>query len=327
MCIDCGKPISKQAKRCMRCAVTNRSKKYAPYWLGKHRSEETKQKLRESNLGKPSTRKGVSLPDKTKKKISQTLLSNPNRKKYFLNECAFDTITDDSAYWLGFLMADGSIYGRGGRAQYLCVELQKRDISHLEELTTFLGSSHPIRHCNNHNSVVLCIGSVRLVNSLMRYNIVPRKTYCATAPPILESNRHFWRGVIDGDGNIGFSTTSGKYTYPHIGICGHPQSNLIDQFAKFMKCRIPIKAKVYKSVRRNMFCISGAIAVPAIRLLYIDAPIALDRKKEIARSIIEKDWNGCGISKMSQLPMERPRRMGQTRTTDTNRPSGEDGCK
>jgi RIO-like serine/threonine protein kinase len=65
------------------------------------------------------------------------------RSAYQLRHDAFDELTPDAAYWIGFLFADGSIIGRGKSAR-IQVRLSERDREHLVKLRRFLGSTHTI---------------------------------------------------------------------------------------------------------------------------------------------------------------------------------------
>ena len=51
------------------------------------------------------------------------------KRKYSLNEYIFETITPESAYWLGFIAADGCITATGGQkeAKVLTFNLNIRD--------------------------------------------------------------------------------------------------------------------------------------------------------------------------------------------------------
>ena len=61
-----------------------------------------------------------------------------------LRHDAFDVLSPEAAYWVGFLFADGSV-GRDKRSRTISVRLSERDRQHLMKLRTFLKSSHAIR--------------------------------------------------------------------------------------------------------------------------------------------------------------------------------------
>jgi intein-encoded DNA endonuclease-like protein len=65
------------------------------------------------------------------------------RSTYQLRHDAFDELTPDAAYWIGFLFADGSVTGRGKSAR-VQARLSERDREHLVKLRRFLGSTHTI---------------------------------------------------------------------------------------------------------------------------------------------------------------------------------------
>jgi len=126
-----------------------------------------------------------------------------------IRENIFDTITEESAYWVGFILADGNIYHPPRRSKQLNLGLAAKDWEHLEKFKKFVGSDKPLYY--NKNGVFLSIYSNRIVEKLAEYGIVPRKSRIAKVPEALKSNRHFWRGMIDGDGWV-----SKKI----LGICG-----------------------------------------------------------------------------------------------------------
>jgi transposase-like protein len=63
------------------------------------------------------------------------------RRTHTLDESVFDTITEESAYWIGFLMADGCI---GSKKPVVSLCLADEDRHHVERFRSFLKSSHKI---------------------------------------------------------------------------------------------------------------------------------------------------------------------------------------
>src|SRR5690348_15514045 len=60
-----------------------------------------------------------------------------------IRQDAFDELTPEAAYWIGFLFADGSV-GISGQSGRVSVRVSERDKDHLVKLRTFLGSTHKI---------------------------------------------------------------------------------------------------------------------------------------------------------------------------------------
>lgn len=132
------------------------------------------------------------------------------RRKYSLNYDFFGSITPDSAYWAGFIAADGNI------AEFptpkLTITLNTRDRAHLEELRNLIGYTGKVYDgksvCNGlaYPSSSLSM-SVRptTINDLARiFSITPNKSL-TLLPPNLAELAHiasFIAGYIDGDGSI-----------------------------------------------------------------------------------------------------------------------------
>jgi len=66
-------------------------------------------------------------------------------RRYPLNEGAFDTLTPEAAYWLGFLLADGSVSDAG----LLTLRLAAVDREHVERFRAFVGAGHPVTEGRN----------------------------------------------------------------------------------------------------------------------------------------------------------------------------------
>ena len=117
------------------------------------------------------------------------------RRKYTVNEKAFDLVTDESAYWVGFIMADGCIsynYQAPSYAPRLRINLKTCDIGHLDKLRTFLKYDGIIALRDNDRYCSLEITSGYLVQSLKRFGITERKSR-STSIIGLDNNLHFWR--------------------------------------------------------------------------------------------------------------------------------------
>lgn len=168
-----------------------------------------------------------------------------NRDDYF---SAIDT--DDKAYWLGLIYADGSVLVRSTGQKTFSMSLSVRDEAILHRLAMCLESNQPIkRYVSNGNHMVksveysrLLITSDRLVDDLINQGVIQNKTNILK-PPTLDTHliRHFIRGYMDGDGSI---AKAGKgYSVKFLGtndmlnyISNYFLENeLINQINKFCK--------------------------------------------------------------------------------------------
>lgn len=208
------------------------------------------------------------------------------------NEAAFDGITEHSAYWIGFLMADGHIglQRRGSGQQTINLCLSSTDEPHIEKFKTFMQSKSTItRQTVNlkttektYHASKITIYSDRLTAALAEYGVVPQKSKIARAL-LLESNRDFWRGYIDGNGSMFLQ----KQFLP-ILCCSAGSKMIIDQLADYI-CSIdknPRPTTVFGHGSWDLR-IAGARAVHFGCHLYNDSTIFLDRKREKLELLIQ----------------------------------------
>lgn len=217
--------------------------------------------------------------------------------KYTCDETVFDVITEESAYWIGFLMADGYISkpkeGKGNPT--LALKLQSGDLKHIYKFRYFLKSDHPITDDNQGLAKRIRINSKQISESLSNYGIVNKKSLIAKVK-LLELDRDFWRGVVDGDGTIGirekitwYKTTPHKYIYPYFILIG--SEKLMIQFKLFAEYYL-VNLNVIKIRNKNLYRV-GCVGKPAeilTDLLYSNSNIYLDRKMKIAECIKEKGF-------------------------------------
>lgn len=193
-------------------------------------------------------------------------------RKQSINSSIFHTIdTEEKAYWLGFMYADGCVYGDS----YISLELAIKDKEHLVKFNSFLGKCKPIREDNTR---VRCVfKDTQIYQDLNNLGIVPRKSLVLKYPSYSQVPkhlmRHFMRGYVDGDGSI-------YITHNNINISVLGTKEFLYSFIE--ETGLP-KRKLYESKKgRNVNCFffqySGANAKLLIDYLYKDATIFLERK-------------------------------------------------
>lgn len=127
-------------------------------------------------------------------------------RKYPLDEHFFDIIdTEEKAYFLGFMFADGFVSVKHNNF-LVGVEIHKRDIEILKKFKKALKSKSPLYFNHFRNSVRLRVYSKTLVRQLILKGCVPNKSLVLKFPcKSLMSKRllhHFMRGYFDGDGSF-----------------------------------------------------------------------------------------------------------------------------
>lgn len=135
-----------------------------------------------------------------------------NNSKYDYNEDCFDIInTEEKAYWLGFLYADGTV---DDLAKFeFKVALAWKDRDHVVKLRDFVCPGHAFSDYiarikgKEYPATKLVITNKVLVKALISKGCVPNKSLVLKFPTedIVPTHliHHFIRGYFDGDGHVG----------------------------------------------------------------------------------------------------------------------------
>ena len=238
--------------------------------------------------------KGYSLPKLSKKynigleTCRQVLIRNniqrrgfDSNRKYNINHKCFDEInSSNSAYWLGFMVADGNVSSTDN-----CISMELKDVEHIEKFRSFVSSNSPIRGPRK-NCYKISLYSANIKKSLSTFGVCPQKTFCTRAPDIPERfGSDFLRGCFDCDGSIG----KRKDGWWNISFCG--TFDMVDGFSKFISSNTDIE---YKHPRKNhsiFRVLYGGSHLPRkiAKILYYRAEIYLDRKKVLVDELIGED--------------------------------------
>ena len=216
------------------------------------------------------------------KKMGYEVINYQNRVR--LDETLFDKIdTEEKAYWLGFLYADGCVDSEGNRIE---VHLALKDVEHLEKFRQFLHLENPIRTGKNKEGNYFCHLSVRnkhMWNSLINVGCYPVKSLTLEFPKIeyFENKnliKHFLRGYVDGDGCLcTYKATNGS-TRTVLSMVG--TENFLKRVNEICWNKGRIRNKSSKNWENKAFDLDFS-DVPSrriARILYEDATIYLERK-------------------------------------------------
>lgn len=135
-------------------------------------------------------------------------------RTYELREDFFDIIdTEEKAYFLGLIYADGSMSYRKTKlatGYSMTLALQEEDGYMVVALRDALYPNHDIPVRESRNQVRLDVSSKRLFSALNALGCTPKKSLTLQFPTIEQVPRnlvrHFVRGYFDGDGSISWNT-------------------------------------------------------------------------------------------------------------------------
>lgn len=203
--------------------------------------------------------------------------------KYTCDEHYFDIIdTQDKAYWLGYIYADGYITSN---MRYVGMSLSKKDEYILYNLNEDLSSTYPINQYSvskgykigsEYSRLLIC--NPTLVNGLYNNGVMPHKTN-TLMPPNLNDEliRHFIRGYFDGDGCVTISKGIGDVevlsTEPILDFIQNNlyTNNIIDRYYPYSK------RKPHQIVSRFRFGKTQSI-INFFHYIYDDSNRKLERK-------------------------------------------------
>lgn len=211
-------------------------------------------------------------------------------RKYAVNESYFDRIdTEEKAYWLGFLTADGDIGDN-----HIQLRLSAKDKTHLSKFTTSIQSEHPITDSvvtikdKKYKVAGLHIGSQRLASVLAKHGVTPRKSMTVEPCPNIPAHliHHYWRGILDGDGCISGSRNRGDGSLKwSVAVVGSRW--ITAGFGAWVRTFIDSEAEEKPHAQVYQIRFNGTRMAKAIlERLYDGATIWLDRKQELALKVM-----------------------------------------
>lgn len=195
--------------------------------------------------------------------------------------------TEEKAYILGLMMADGNVgYGKGNQ---LYMKLELIDLDLIQKVQKAINSDSVITISDRNRDFIInenktysfSVYSHKLVSELLKYGIVPNKTYKTdwlTDDVPQELRRHYLRGLFDGDGCIRRkSNTQWSITLTN----NHPE--FLRQVQKWIEELTGIEPlTISKTSTSYSIIYTCAKAKKLIHYLYHDNNISLDRKQILA---------------------------------------------
>ena len=220
------------------------------------------------------------------------------KRLYTLNESYFECIdSEDKAYWLGFIYADGYITKRKTGQHVLGITLHEKEP--LELFCKCINTDKPVKQYISNskykpNSVEykIVIISNKIVSDVEKLGVVPNKTFLLDTIPQMTEDliHHFIRGYFDGDGSIFYHKQQGgyggnkKYYYNILGvsICGTKKFlTTIKNQLPFIKDtdKILYKEKRLSSDTWTLKMFSNKRSINFYNYIYDNANYFLERKK------------------------------------------------
>lgn len=220
-------------------------------------------------------------PETTRARLKILNIEQRGMFKYFYNRDYFEKIdSENKAYWLGFITADGCIAKNGAS---ISIQLGRKDIGHLKKFCDEIQAPYSLikdtiggfgTECNK-----LAISSVKMNQDLQDKGIHPAKSLHEKPYLSLDEKyiKHYIRGLIDGDGYI--STCKIEF-----GFCG--SEDMCNFLLQYFKKISPYEINVHVRNEDRLFRLSiGAKSVVSYLLnyLYNNEFTSLDRKYELAK--------------------------------------------
>lgn len=215
-------------------------------------------------------------------------------RRHNIDENFFNKIdSEEKAYWLGFIMADGCITTSSKTSPYtrLCIVLKKDDINHLEKFKAAIKYTGAIKEKTIYDkrgfsttNCTLRVSSKKLCADLQSHGVVPRKTGREIIPDMKTKYvRHFVRGFFDGDGS---AVVSQNKKFCRFKICSS-SFEIIKQLQSFFE-RAGIFIQYYQDNSYNVpfYVIESnkeSTCNNIYKLLYNQSSIYLDRKYELVK--------------------------------------------
>ncbi|PEX80076.1 LAGLIDADG family homing endonuclease [Bacillus cereus] len=192
------------------------------------------------------------------------------KRKYELKEDYFKTWSNNMAYILGFIAADGVI-----PKENQCVSISQKESYILEDIKRELNSNQPLYENKKTGIYMLNINCKTIKDDLMNiHGIMPCKSFNIEFPFVPEEYlHHFVRGYFDGDGYVNYET----YTVSFVG----GSYNFMNTLNKLLQNH-NLPSNLLNQNKHYRVILSGRKSIQLFsKWIYKDKDLYLRRKHEI----------------------------------------------
>lgn len=208
-------------------------------------------------------------------------LSNKLEKRVYKKN-VFKTWTEESAYWLGFLYADGSM---AKDLHAISLEISKKDLDHISKFRDWVSPGAKIyeRTRGKLTFVNYQISNTIICKRLFNLGLIPNKSMKSNFPKAIpkEYYRHFIRGLSDGDGSVGSYIRKGSKG-KDLNWSLLASEKILLKIKEIVKEELDIDINIYYQDSKNMILtyihVSHLKAQKILNWLYKDSNIFLERK-------------------------------------------------
>lgn len=185
--------------------------------------------------------------------------------------------TEEKAYWLGFLYADGYV---SKNSNHIELSLQLSDINHLIKFSKAINFTNNIIKDYKVPRCRICFACKKMHKDLVNQGCVPQKSLILNHPENVPEELviHFIRGYFDGDGSVSFNER--KHHRPSLQIIG--TEDVLSWISEKLNKKVNRKRKDKRTENDKTLCMSysGEKAREILFMLYKNANVYLDRKYE-----------------------------------------------
>jgi intein/homing endonuclease len=198
------------------------------------------------------------------------------------NDDYFETIdTEDKAYFLGLLFADGNIYTARHRVQ---ITLANEDAYILKAFANCIGYTGKL-YIDREKYSKLILPSKKMCEDLTKLGCTPNKSLTLQFPTEVPNElvRHFIRGYFDGDGHI---SKDKKLINPYYHINITSTKEFIIVLKKILMDNDIITGNLYKrykdkEISAHTVHVKNKSAKNFVDYIYLNAKMFLTRKYKI----------------------------------------------
>lgn len=206
---------------------------------------------------------------------------------YSFNEDYFENIdSEDKAYFLGFIVADGCISDKTN-----AIRIIQKETHILEKFKSYIQFDGDIFTRRDRNISNITISSSKTKNDLEKLGIHSNKTMVVKYPTIPENlENHFMRGVFDGDGCISLRTDKrDNQKRGQVNICSGSYDFIREYYNRLVKyCKLSGGNKI-RSPKGTYYVVDWGGLSDVERIydyLYRNATVYLNRKKETFDEVV-----------------------------------------